>query len=121
MLQFDNASSTEPAEIVCFYLTDTEERSAIEMLGGGDHQQTAKPGRKPEFNWELIETECHLLMDHHGYFDVSDPEWGCQARLEEALKKFCQDNWQREPAGSTLRQRLPEWISAWRWRKTGNA
>jgi len=85
-----------------------------------DHQQTAKPGRKPEFNWELIETECHRLMDHHGYFDVSDPEWDCQARLEEALKRFCQDNWQREPAGSTLRQRLPEWISAWRWRKTGD-
>jgi hypothetical protein len=81
----------------------------------------AKPGRKPEFNWELIETECHRLMDHHGYFDVSDPEWDCQARLEEALKRFCQDNWQREPAGSTLRQRLPEWISAWRWRKTGDA
>jgi hypothetical protein len=70
----------------------------------------AKPGRKPEFNWELIETECHRLMDHHGYFDVSDPEWDCQARLEEALKRFCQDNWQREPAGSTWRQRLPEWI-----------
>jgi hypothetical protein len=42
MLQFDNASSTEPAEIVCFYLTDTEERSAIEMLGGGIDAQIGK-------------------------------------------------------------------------------
>ncbi|HEY1890704.1 MAG TPA: cupin domain-containing protein [Steroidobacteraceae bacterium] len=32
ILQFDNASSTEPAEIVCFYLTDTDSRPAIEML-----------------------------------------------------------------------------------------
>jgi hypothetical protein len=42
MLQFDNASSTEPAEIVCFYLTDTEERPAIEMLGGGLDAQLGK-------------------------------------------------------------------------------
>ncbi|MFY9838750.1 MAG: hypothetical protein WAK55_20190 [Xanthobacteraceae bacterium] len=42
MLQFDNASSTEPAEIVCFYLTDTEERPTIEMLGGGMDTQLGK-------------------------------------------------------------------------------
>jgi quercetin dioxygenase-like cupin family protein len=42
MLHFDNASSTEPAEIVCFYLTDTEERPAIEMLGGGMDAQLGK-------------------------------------------------------------------------------
>lgn len=35
ILRFDNASSTEPAEIVCYYLTDTEERPPIEMLDGG--------------------------------------------------------------------------------------
>jgi quercetin dioxygenase-like cupin family protein len=32
ILKFDNASSTEEAEIVCFYLTDGEERPLIEML-----------------------------------------------------------------------------------------
>jgi quercetin dioxygenase-like cupin family protein len=30
ILQFDNASTNEPAEIVCFYLADTKERPAIE-------------------------------------------------------------------------------------------
>jgi quercetin dioxygenase-like cupin family protein len=35
ILRFDNASSTEPAEIVCYYLTDTPERPPIEMLDGG--------------------------------------------------------------------------------------
>ncbi|MBV9511026.1 MAG: cupin domain-containing protein [Caulobacteraceae bacterium] len=35
ILKFDNASETEPAEIVCFYLTDEPERPPIEMLEGG--------------------------------------------------------------------------------------
>jgi quercetin dioxygenase-like cupin family protein len=42
MLQFDNASPTEPAEIVCFYLTDREDRPAIEMLDGGLEAQLGK-------------------------------------------------------------------------------
>jgi quercetin dioxygenase-like cupin family protein len=39
MLRFDNASGTEPAEIVCFYLTDAPDRPAIEMLAGGMDSQ----------------------------------------------------------------------------------
>jgi quercetin dioxygenase-like cupin family protein len=35
ILKFDNASPTEPAEIVCFYLTDAPETPPIEMLKGG--------------------------------------------------------------------------------------
>jgi quercetin dioxygenase-like cupin family protein len=35
ILQFDNASKSEPAEIVCYYLADTSDRPAIEMLEGG--------------------------------------------------------------------------------------
>ena len=35
ILQFDNASDNEPAEIVCYYLADTSDRPAIEMLEGG--------------------------------------------------------------------------------------
>jgi quercetin dioxygenase-like cupin family protein len=31
--RFDNASSTEPAEIVAYYLTDSKDRPLIEMLG----------------------------------------------------------------------------------------
>jgi len=30
---FDNASSTEPAEIIAFYLTDSKDRPLIELLG----------------------------------------------------------------------------------------
>ncbi|HET7887855.1 MAG TPA: cupin domain-containing protein [Bradyrhizobium sp.] len=31
--KFDNASSTEPAELIAFYLTDTKDRPLIELLG----------------------------------------------------------------------------------------
>jgi quercetin dioxygenase-like cupin family protein len=37
--RFDNASETEAAEIVCFYLTDADQRPPIEMLDGGMDQQ----------------------------------------------------------------------------------
>ena len=39
ILLFDNASTSEPAEIVCFYLVDKRGRPAIEMLGGGMDSQ----------------------------------------------------------------------------------
>jgi quercetin dioxygenase-like cupin family protein len=37
--RFDNASKSEPAEIVCFYLADAQETPAIEMLEGGMEAQ----------------------------------------------------------------------------------
>ena len=42
IVQFDNASATEPAEIVAFYLADTKQRPAIEMLAGGMDSQLGK-------------------------------------------------------------------------------
>jgi quercetin dioxygenase-like cupin family protein len=42
ILQFDNSSTSAPAEIVCFYLADTKERPAIEMLEGGMDSQLGK-------------------------------------------------------------------------------
>ena len=42
ILKFDNASASEPAEIVCFYLADTTERPPIEMLAGGMDGQLGK-------------------------------------------------------------------------------
>ena len=40
--RFDNASESEPAEIVCFYLADAPETPAIEMLEGGMDAQLGK-------------------------------------------------------------------------------
>ena len=42
ILKFDNASRSEPAEIVCFYLTDAPDRPSIEMLEGGMDAQLGK-------------------------------------------------------------------------------
>jgi quercetin dioxygenase-like cupin family protein len=42
ILRFDNASQSEPAEIVCFYLTDAAETPPIEMLEGGLEAQLGK-------------------------------------------------------------------------------
>jgi hypothetical protein len=84
-------------------------------------KEKAKPGPKPDFDWEKIEAKCHDLMDENGDFMPDDPEWDCQARLEEALMNFCDDTWKREPSESTLRAKLPGWLSAWRKRKTGDA
>jgi hypothetical protein len=78
-----------------------------------------KPGPKPDFNWGKIEGKCYDLMDHHGDFTPDDPDWDCQARLEEALMKFCQETEGRQPAPSTLREKLPGWLLTWRERKTG--
>jgi quercetin dioxygenase-like cupin family protein len=39
---FDNASENESAEIVCFYLADSAETPAIEMLEGGMDAQLGK-------------------------------------------------------------------------------
>lgn len=39
IVQFDNASAIDAAEIVCFYQTDSGERPAIEMLGEGMNSQ----------------------------------------------------------------------------------
>lgn len=42
VLHFDNASASEPAEIICFYLTDADERPPIQMLPGGMDAQLGK-------------------------------------------------------------------------------
>jgi hypothetical protein len=86
-----------------------------------DRQQKAKPGPKPDFEWEAIEAKCYELMDYHDEFTSDDPDWDCQARLEEALMKFCQETWGREPGASTLRDKLPKWLSTWRKKKIGEA
>jgi len=86
-----------------------------------DRPQKAKPGPKPDFEWGEIETKCYDLMDENGDFTSDDPDWDRQARLETALMKYCQETWGREPGASTLREKLPEWLSIWHKRKTGAA
>jgi hypothetical protein len=76
----------------------------------------ASPTRRgrPSLDWEAIRKAIFELMDHHGEFSPDDPSWNAQARLEEILHD-------RFSAGiSTLRERLPDILAAWRASKAGN-
>ena len=86
------------------------------------HSAEAEPprkrGRKERIQWDRIKTEMMRLMDHHGDFDPVDPEWNVQARLEEALKQYCQDKFGEEPSDGALRTKLPDWLDEWRFKKS---
>jgi hypothetical protein len=77
-----------------------------------------KRGRKESIHWDRIKIEMLRLMDHHGDFDPADSEWNAQARLEEALEQYCQDQSIEEPSDGALRQKLPNWLDEWRSRKS---
>lgn len=72
-----------------------------------------KRGAKERIQWGAIKIEMMRLMDHHGDFSSDDPEWDAQARLEEALKQYCQRQFGDEPSDGALRQKLPEWLDEW--------
>jgi hypothetical protein len=74
----------------------------------------SRRGRLPKFDWTAVGAEMARLMNHHGDFSNDDPEWNCQARLEQALLQFCRTTFNKEPALSTLREKIPDWLSRWR-------
>jgi len=95
--------------------------AALVKAGLPETKVGAKPGPKPDVDWEMIEAKCYDLMEHHGDFMPGDLDWDCQARLQEALMDYCQETWELEPSESTLREKLPGWLLTWRERKTGAA
>jgi hypothetical protein len=99
---------------------ERHERSFPAIMTLAPSEEKAKPGPKPDFDWEKIEVKFKELMDYHGDFTPDDPKW-IQARLEEELLNFCEDTFGCEPGASTLRKRLPEWLSTWRKKKIGEA
>lgn len=58
-------------------------------------------------------------MDFHGEFADSDPEWNCQARLEEAVESFVQRTFggNAVKSQSTVRARVTPMLNAWRNRQ----
>lgn len=83
-----------------------------------DRQQprtsTSKAGRRPKFDPAKVKKEVFKLMDHHGWFDPSDPEWDTQARLEEELmKKF-------GVAELTAREWATKFSTEWKAEKADN-
>jgi hypothetical protein len=76
-----------------------------------------KGGRKPIVDWGVVFVELERLMDHHNEFSPDDPEWNAQARLVEALQKFCSDKFGIEPDKNTIEGRIKEPLSQWREQK----
>jgi hypothetical protein len=66
------------------FVTHESLKSVLDALAPDRKSPRGGPGRKPGFQWEIIETEFDRLMDHHDDFAGEDPEWNAQARLEDA-------------------------------------
>jgi hypothetical protein len=73
-----------------------------------------KQGPRDAYPWQKMEAQLIRLMDYHGDFSADDPEWDSQARLEEKLMAFCQQECRRSPSESQLRTRMRPWLVAWR-------
>jgi hypothetical protein len=69
-----------------------------------------KAGAKAKFYWGPLEAEALRLMQEHGPFSDDDPVWNAQARLEDALLKFCTSKGWPEPSLTQLRVKLREWL-----------
>ena len=73
-----------------------ETRSALGRAGRKDLYQS-----RPDFN-----TEVYRRLDDIGIFDsIVDPAW-IQSKLEKQMSVWCQKNWGKEPAISTVRKRI---------------
>jgi hypothetical protein len=67
-------------------------------------------GRREGYDWARIRDEAVRLMLHNGMWTGEDPDWNSQACLERAVASFCQTEFQREPAPSGIRKRVPDWL-----------
>jgi hypothetical protein len=73
-----------------------------------------KRGPRDAYPWQKIQAKIIRLMDYYGDFSADDPEWNAQARLEEKLMAFCEEECRRSPSPSQLRTRITPWLAAWR-------
>jgi hypothetical protein len=78
-----------------------------------DQGSTKRGGRPPVVNWAVVKREALRIQADEGPLDPAVPEWNCQARLEEKLLQFCLGRFGKEPAPSTLRKRIPDFIATY--------
>ena len=76
----------------------------------------SKRGRKPNPEVEALKSDFVSLMNHHGDFQPSDPEWNFQERAVEELLKRAGQGFTGETA---LRGRISTWLAEWRLDKPG--
>ena len=79
-----------------------------------------RPGRKPDYDRDLIRSLVFENMDHHGEFSADDPKWKCLADLERTIANKLNHKHGQSPAESTLRKLIKSPLADWRARKADN-
>ena len=72
---------------------------------------TTRRGARPKYDWSAEQSRAQELMKYHGDFSPDDPEWNCQARLEEVIKSDfeAQLGPDAAPSESTIRRQVSRW------------
>lgn len=76
-------------------------------------------GRKPMYDWNKVEAKAYELLEEHGDITPDKRKWNAQARLVTALLEFYQETSGTEPADSTLKAKVRNWVANWREKKRG--
>ena len=81
-----------------------------------------KRGRRTAIDWTKADEKIFELMDYHGEFHPSEPEWDCQARLEAEITKYVSDEFGETAVKSetTIREHVRPSLEKWRRAKAGN-
>jgi hypothetical protein len=79
----------------------------------------AMKGRPPKYDWQDIKTEAMRLMDYHDDFMPSDPQWNSPTKLIENLLMYCLKRYGKQPAISTMKAKVKNWLPKWRESKSG--
>jgi hypothetical protein len=80
-----------------------------------DRQLNAPPPKSPRgvkatYDWDAAASHIAKLFEHHGILSPDDPDWSCQADVERSIGEFFSRTIGREPAISTIRERVKEMI-----------
>src|SRR5262249_32572244 len=88
----------------------------LEATPGANAKAKHKRGRTPVIDWNMVDDEVSRLMNYHGAFDLADPKWNCQARLEKEIRKFISNTFgpEKVPVPSTIRKHVSAALAKWR-------
>jgi hypothetical protein len=93
-----------------FFVENAFEAALAAVSGPVPDGGRKRSGQRPVYDREQITRIVFELMNHHGEFDASDPEWRAQADLERAVTETLGSN----PAESTVRRLIKKPLEAWR-------
>jgi hypothetical protein len=76
-----------------------------------------KRGRKKKMDWDgVVKPKVFELLDHHGWPDPSDPEWGSQGDVEAQVSAICGE----QVSESTVRYYTVRFMADWKRAMAGN-